>query len=435
MAADANFNYPTEYKFKSIDIIVDGEKLSVRALFLGMEIYENIYMGGITGSVTLVDTDAQGFIEENDIEFIEEFSFEIESVQGETLKFDGFMNGIRNEVTKQQKRMYVVDFNSKATRLNEGNFVTKRFKGEKPHDIAKEMAKRLETEIDNSTEQDEGVPMHFLGSRKKPLDIMKYVLKHGVPVGTSKSSDQEDQRSQTSSGTSGYLFWETLDGIRFSSIDKLLQGGQYTEHVEFKYQTQQKSLSMDEVCKGIIDYSFPQLGDYQSKLRHGAYKSKHISFDWNTGEYREYLYEAKEGKGTKNGATTTKKQKEGVPKITRFIYKLFDNERLEPGCQKAETEYDQTRNSLQQGISRMNSFSDQHGRVTLPPQFMVRAGDTINLNITKISSTGAPNENNKKHSGKYVVKQVSHHIEFDGRAYTQLSTIRSVTQQDDQTSQ
>ena len=27
MAADANFNYPTEYKFKSIDIIVDGESL------------------------------------------------------------------------------------------------------------------------------------------------------------------------------------------------------------------------------------------------------------------------------------------------------------------------------------------------------------------------------------------------------------------------
>ena len=435
MAADANFNYPTEYKFKSIDIIVDGEALSVRGLFLGMEIYENIYMGGITGSVTLMDTDAQGFIEKNDIEFIEEFSFEIESVQGETLKFEGFMNGIRNEITKQQQRMYVIDFNSKATRLNEGNFVTKRFKGETPHVIAKEMSERLKTEMDESSSQDQGRPLHFLGSRKKPLDIMKYVLKHGV-AGTSRSSDQEDQRKQTASGTSGYLFWETLDGIRFSSIDKLLEGSQYTEHDEFKYQTQQKSLPMQEACKGIIDYQFPQLGDYQSKLRHGAYKSKHISFDWNSGEYREYVYEAKEGTGTKGGATTTKKQKEGVPKITRYIFKLFDNERLEPECEKAKKDtYDQSRNSQQQGISRQNSFSDQHGRVTLPPQFMVRAGDTINLNITKISSTDAPNENNKKHSGKYVVKQVSHHIEFDGKAYTQLSTIRSVTQQDDQTSE
>ncbi len=436
MAADANFNYPTEYKFKSIDIIVEGEPRTIRPLFFGMDIYENIYMGGITGSVTIVDTDTGGFIEENDIEFIEEFSFEIESVTGEVLKFDGFLNGIRNESIKQQKRVIVIDFNSKATRLNEGNFVTKRFKGETPHDIAKEMSERLKTEIDESQSQDQGQPLHFLGSRKKPLDIMKYVLKHGVPTGTSESSDQEDKKEQTASGTSGYLFWETLDGIRFSSIDKLLEGSQFKEHEEYKYQTSQKSLPMEQACRGIIDYNFPQLGDFQSKLRHGTFKTKHISFDWNSGEYREYIFEAKEGTGTKNGATATKLQKEALPKITRYIYKLFDNERMEEKCEKAKKDaYDQSRNSQQQGISRQNSFSDQHGRVTLPPQFEVRAGDTINLNITKTSSSDAAGETNKKHSGKYLVKQISHHIHTDGKAYSQISTIRSVTQQDDQTSE
>ena len=155
---------------------------------------------------------------------------------------------------------------------------------------------------------------------------------------------------------------------------------------------------MNVAHKGIIEYNFPQLGDYQSKLRHGTFKSKYICFYWNSGEYREYVYEAKEGKGTKGGATTTKKQKEGIPKITRFIYKIFDNERLEPGCDKAIVDtYDQSRNSQQQGISRQNSFSDQHGRVTLPPKFDVRAGDTINLNITKTSSSDAGGETNKKH--------------------------------------
>jgi hypothetical protein len=435
MAADANFNYPTEYKFKSIDIIIDNKPLSIRPMFFGLDIFENIFMGGITGSVTIVDTDTNGFIEKHDIEFIEDFTFEIENVMGDTLKFEGHLNGVRNESIKQQKRVIVIDFNSKATRLNEGNFVTKRFKNVKPHDIAKEMAERLETEIDESSVQDEGRFMNFLGSRKKPLDIMKYVLKHGVPIGTSKSTETDNVKSE-SSGTSGYLFWETLDGIRFSSIDKLLEGSQYKNHTEFKYQTSQKSLPMDVAFKGIIEYNFPQLGDYQSKLRHGAYKSKFINLDWNTGEVKEHTYEAKAGEGTKDGSTTTEKQLEKVTNITRVFYRIYDNDRMEPGCEKAAAnKYDQSRLSIQQGASRMNSFSDQHGRVTLPPQFHIRSGDTINLNITKTSSSDALGETNKKHSGKYVVKQISHHIHADGKAYSQISTIRSVTQQDDASSE
>jgi len=410
-----------------MDIDVDGEKQTIVPMFMSLEIFENIYLGGITGSVTIMDTDGNGFIEENQIEFVEDFSFEFESVSGEKLKFEGHLNGIRNEVVKQQKRMYTLDFNSKSVRQNEMKFVTKRFKGEKPEDIAKNMVERIGSTLEP---KGEGLPIEFIGSRRKPLDIMKYILDHAT-TRESQATNKTDENQQESSGTTGFLFWETLDGHRFCPVDDLLKGEQYTSHDEFRLQTAQKGLSMEESVKCIIDYEFPQIGDFQSKLRSGAYKSKHVSFDIDTGEYREYVYEAKEGKS----GSTTKKQVELVGGITRIVSKIFNNERSENTCEKADQDkYDQTRLSTQQSISRQNSFADQHGRVVLSPQFEMRAGDTLDISIAKVSSTESSGEANKKHSGRYIIKQVSHHIFFDQKAYTKLSTIRSVTQQNEQTS-
>lgn len=78
---------------------------------------------------------------------------------------------------------------------------------------------------------------------------------------------------------------------------------------------------------------------------------------------------------------------------------------------------------------------DQHGRFTLPAQFQIRAGDTIEVKINKTCSEGGPTQYDKKHTGKYLIKQVGHHIFADGRkAYTKLTTLRSIEQQDDTSS-
>ncbi len=39
----------------------------------------------------------------------------------------------------------------------------------------------------------------------------------------------------------------------------------------------------------------------------------------------------------------------------------------------------------------------------------------------------------QKHSGKYIMQAVAHHFFNDGRAYTRVKTIRSTTQQNEET--
>lgn len=423
-----SFTYPTEYKIKSINI--DGE--SIVPLFLNIDIFENIYLGGVTGQITIMDTDGAGFIDTNEIEFVEEFDFEIESVTGETLKFEGHLNGIRGETTKQQRKVYTIDFVSKSCRNNEMQHVTKKFNDITPTEIATQMAEILDADVQVIGD---GVGMTFLGSRKKPLDIMKYVVGHGISGNPRATvSEGEGTEEQEASGTSGYLFWETLDGYRMCPIDDLIKGDSFGTHTDYKLQLQQKSLPMEQAVKGVINYEFPQIGNFQNKLRSGAYKSKHISMDMDTGEYKEYTYEAEPG--IKDKGSTTQKQLDLVETPTRYVFRLFNNERGENSCEKAqENKYDQSRRTVQQNISRQNSFADQHGRITFSPQFTMRAGDSLEVTINKVSSTESQvSEENKKHSGKYILKQVSHHIFVDSRAYTKVSVIRSVTQQDETTS-
>ena len=415
-----NFDKPTQYEIGSIAI----EGNDVAGLMQQVSIFESIYSPVITGSVILLDTDGDDFVSKYEIEGSEEFEFDFTNANGEQLTFKGVLNGLRNKAVKNQANMYTFDFTSEQVRKNEEKFVTKRFKNKPPKDVVEEMLELLGGETDKV--EGDGLPMSFLGSRKRPTDIIKYCLTHGVTQESSSSEKGKNQK-ETTKGTTGFACWQTLDGYRFNSIDKILKGEGGNDAGSFTHQMQNHSLSMDESMTSIIDYDFKQIGDIQSKMRSGAFRNVTISFDMDKGLYKEFTYEDEQN--------MTDKQKKAVTKPTRYMWKPYVNERFENQCTKAkDNEHDQSRRYLAQNNVRQNTFADQFGNFTLPPSFKIRAGDYFEAKIPKVQSEkeGGYNE---KHSGRYVIKQVGHHIMNDGHAYTRVQTVRSTTQQDDSSSQ
>jgi hypothetical protein len=422
------FSQPTEFRLE--EITIDGKDVS--NFFMSVAIYENIFIPAITGTVILIDTDGGGFLEQQGqdrVEFTEDISFRFTNALDEELAFDGHLTGLKNETTKDSKKVYAIDFASKVARENEQAFVTKRFNNVSPQDVVTEMLDKLGVEETNITGA--GRNMDFVGSRKKPLDIVKYVLTHGIAEGQSapRAADHTEgtPAESESGGLTGFLCWETLKEFRFATIDQLIQGEVGQKHTDFKRQLQNTSLSMDETMKGVIAYSFPRLADQQSKMRSGGYRNKVISFDMDKGHYVEYEY--------KDEDHMTEKQKEAVKFPTRFLWKPYTNEKFMEGCEKAQANTgDQSRLCLAQNTVRQNTFDDQLGEFTLPPRFDMNAGDSIEIKISKVKSEKEGGYD-KKHSGNYVIKSLAHHITFDGRAYTKIATIRSTTQQDDNSSQ
>ena len=131
----SNLDHPA--KVEMVEILVNGEDIT--GLFVNIELFENIFIGGVTGSIIIFDSDSQNFIEKNEIEFIEDISFTFKNADGVELKFEGVMNGLRNELVKEQKKMYVIDFTSKAVRQNEMVSINKAFRDVQPNEIVREM--------------------------------------------------------------------------------------------------------------------------------------------------------------------------------------------------------------------------------------------------------------------------------------------------------
>ena len=68
--------------------------------------------------------------------------------------------------------------------------------------------------------------MTWVAGNRKPIDVIRYVLNHAI---AKEGDPQYNENEATSSGTSGYLCWETLDGYRFCSMDNLSKEGNFTE--------------------------------------------------------------------------------------------------------------------------------------------------------------------------------------------------------------
>ena len=383
----------------------------------------------MTGNILLTDTDGatdQGsFIEKNNIEFIEPISLQFKNASGETLQFEGVLNGLRNEYMKSGLKYYLVDFSSESVRKNEQTFVTESFRDTSPQAIVQQMIQKVGGNLESSAS---GKNMQYLGARRRPLDIVKYVCTHGLSQQT-EATEQDDQRDEEAKGSTGFLCWETTKGYNFESIDDVLAGKAGTQHTGYSTQLVNKSLPMDRLMKTIVKSDFTQIGDFQTKLRSGAFGGMNVSFDMDTGIYKEYTFY--------NDKNMTDKQKKLFPKgtLSRYFMKPIDNQKYENSCQKAQPlTGDQSRGYLNQNAGRQNTFSDQTGEFTLYPSFNIKAGDTFECKLNKIKGERSQGDPDKKHSGRYIVQAVGHHFFADGKAYTKLKTIRSTIQQDETSS-
>ncbi len=426
---ESKFSNPSQYE--TTEIKIDDQ--DVRGLFISVSIFENIYSPLITGEIVINDTDGAGFIEENGLEFIEPVSLKFKNANGDTLEFEGVLNGLKNEYVMGSKKVYGLEFTSETMRKNEATFMTGAFKETNPEEIVKKMVEKMGGQLETNVRAKQ---MNYVASRKRPRDIIEYVCTHALTQET-QATQNEDSKEEEAKGTTGFLCWQTLDGFKFKSIKDILDGKESTKHKDFKTQLANRSLSMEESMKGIVQYEFKRIGDFQTKLRSGAFASKNISFDMDTGLYKEYNY--------RNIGNMTEKQekalndifegKDGEQSFTRVFMKPISNQKFTNGCPIAQPlTGDQSRGYLNQNSGGQNTFTDQIGIFTFYPQFKFRAGDILDCKISQVKDEeNAQGGYDKKHSGKYVMKSVAHTFFADGKAYTKVVTIRSTTQQDEAT--
>jgi len=230
---------------------------------------------------------------------------------------------------------------------------------------------------------------------------------------------------------SNYLFFETMSGFHFRSVESLMAlGGHTARPVKEKYHLQPSKVrtagerDVTKEMRSVAHYSFENPVNQIESLNTGLFASRIIQHDMLEKTLTEYDFDYHSSFGNYFHTEHTDGGKTGIKFIQPYAYfdntkKLFSEQPLQKLMVTSDTVH------LHDGYERPNSYSLIHNSqsqrqqllnnnliLNVPGNTMVHAGDMISFTLPFAKPVG-PNEKqeiNPYYAGRYLVLQVKHVI-------------------------
>ena len=259
----------------------------------------------------------------------------------------------------------------------------------------------------------------FIGNLRKPFTVLIWLASKAVP-------------ESSGSATAGFVFYQTVDGFQFRSLDDLML---QTPKATYTYTEAQESYDDDDKKVNndfkILNYYTDKNQNLIEKLRLGTYASHRMFFnplDFSFSKPEEGLFRQSDYVGkTKNLGNQFKLPplSEGSDKTlgdvpTRIITAVLDIGTMEKDASKDQNSDPRLYQS--QSLMRYNTLFTQFINIIVPSNTNLRAGDIIQCNFPKISQSDAK-EFDKEQSGLYMIKELCHHFDTEN-SYTSMKLIR-----------
>ena len=370
--------------------------------------FESIKSPAISLSLNFIDVDQ--LISREGITGGEYLSLRIK-VQGYDKEFEIkpdkhllMLNSVKNVSTSSSKQVATLEFLSVEAIINETSRVNQRFTGNVTDTVKKLLKNKKGIQTKKNIDSDQATNSYsFVGNLKRPFDTIQWLC----------------SKTQSSKDGTGFLFFETLDGYVFKSIESLLDG----ETVEYK-----KSETPDEPSGlTILENNLNQTSDIGMSCRMGMYANKtiYINIDnatLKTVDYRIESLKLKKPPKLPNGL-------EKNP--TRLMLRVLDKCALQKGSKKKEIQKENELAIYQsKSYARANLIFSQSMSVSIPFNPELRAGQMLDLRFPLRKSEGDDQEkttygteSDDDVSGKYLISELKHNI-ADNRANTEVTLIR-----------
>jgi len=315
-----------------------------------------------------------------------------------------FVSSISNVITRKKSESFTLNLVSIGAITNETSRVGRKYPtSNKISESVKDIIKNYlndQRDVDVDPTQN---PYGFIGNMRKPFTLLMWLASKSVPE---KSKDD---------ATAGYLFYETLGGFHFRSLDSIIDSKPVA-----KYYSSEVIEQGNNDFK-IIRYSTSLNEDVLGKLQRGAYCSYRIFFDPLTFNYTDPTKGAFKLEDYKSAATLGKDVV--LPgnlgeSPSRYVTAVMDRGTMEKGVSKKENA-DPTL-SQSQALMRYNSIFSQKLSMTIPSNTNLEAGDIIEC---EFALTSAEDTVDTEQSGLYMIKELCHHFDVSG-SYTSLTLIK-----------
>ena len=401
----------------------NGKTVEVNRGFVNLHYYESILENYVKATAIIADTGYTiqkdnklvSLIEGLDLCGAEKVELHLEDGYGNKLRFSDekclYINKIYNRMEHTQSMVFVIDLVSKEFFTNElvETRVDKRFNGKISSSVNDILKNVLKTEKPLEIEFTEN-EYSFNGHIEKPFYKCTWLGKRSIPEGGTENS-------------AGFFFFETHDGFKFRSIEKLLD-----ERRGYKTYIYTNTTELPVGYDGKILEAIPSINiNVQQKLMIGAYGSQVRTFDFFQNKYEEKeVIPNKEGKTGVNlaGKNLPNLSSDLSGKPTRVIGKLQPYGIAQPTGKETSKKKDYNINEITaQAAIRYNQLFTYILTITIAGDFSHRAGNLIYCDFPELSADQTMNISSKN-SGLYMIANVTQFIDPRENAFTQLTLVR-----------
>ena len=424
-------------------------KEPISILFAGpiISYYENVRIPAITMSVRFIDTDGivsklpilGGEYIDCIIEFVTDKGAKTFEIKKEHKMVVNRIFGVETESSRQVASLDCITLESL---FNETTRVTKKYTGAITTTVSSLLgntAEGIDTDprgINTKKKVDIDTTSNafsFLGNSRRPYDIIQWLCPKSMRGGGSKST------AGGSNEEGGFLFYETLDGFHFKSVDVLYE--EKDEELVFE-----KVEDANRRDNRILAEEYNRNRDIIMNLRDGGNAS--ATAFWNV-----YSQDYKPNKLGEQAVTTVEKIKgDEAPKLPANLQKkpvssapkFIDPGHIQNGA--AIDSKDDDSGGIRpvheldvyadKGSVRYSTLFSQALQIKIPCNPDLRAGQMIRCNFPLPTSDQKKlkmsTQDKKDISGRYMISELRHDI-GNNQAYTYLGLIRDdfFTKQED----
>ena len=315
------------------------------------------------------------------------------------------LNSVRNVITETNKQVATLEFITVESIINETARVNKKYAGNVTGTV-KQLLKTDTKGIQTSKnlESDEAANSYaFVGNLKRPLDTIQWLC----------------PKAQSSTKNFGFLFFETLDGYNFKSIEKLLD----QDSVRYTHTDRPMEGSFK-----IMKNNLNQTNDIGMNLRLGMYANRTTYVDIENQNVDIVDFDI-----TQLDLKKPVKLLDGIEKHpTRLMLRVNDYGVSQKGSKKEDT-VPESELAVYQNKSyiRNNVLFSQSLQISIPINPDLRAGNVIDVRLPVKKGDGSSGESEQGDeksndpSGRYLISELRHLL-GGGKSETQLTLIRDV---------
>jgi len=315
------------------------------------------------------------------------------------------LNSVRDVITETNKQVATLEFITVESIINETARVNKKYAGNVTGTV-KELLKTDTKGIQTSKnlESDEAANSYsFVGNLKRPFDTIQWLC----------------PKSQSSTKNFGFLFFETLDGYNFKSIENLLE----QDSVRYTHTDRPMEGSFK-----ILQNNLNQTNDIGLNLRMGMYANRTTYLDIENQKVDVVDFDI-----TQLNLKKPVKLLNGIEKHpTRLMLRVNDYGVSQKGSKKEDT-VPESELAVYQNKSyiRNNVLFSQSLQISIPINPDLRTGNIIDVRLPVKKGDGSSgssehgDEKSNDPSGRYLISELRHLI-GGGKAETQLTLIRDV---------